>query len=179
MRRPLVPALEGLGTCLAVAVLSSLPWGVPDGLRFGVPLAAFVPVFHWSRRAPQRVPLTGVAAIGLLIDLLTMGPLGYWSLLYVLGQAAALAMPRSRQPVVAWLADLALLGALVLGLALVGWAVASLYFVAPISVLPLFTGSVAVAAANIPASLLFLGRRSPALPAEGVSLRLTEPAERR
>lgn len=73
---------------LSVGILSLiavLPWGVSADKRFVLPLLPFIAIYFWNSRysgwLPQWVPFI----TGLSVDVLSNGPLGFWSLIYLLG----------------------------------------------------------------------------------------------
>jgi rod shape-determining protein MreD len=67
-----------------------LPWGLPAECGHVLPLLPFVGMHYWLLRQPQRVPEWLAFACGFTLDVLTHGPLGFWSLLYLIGYAFAL-----------------------------------------------------------------------------------------
>ncbi len=85
--RAMVPSL----TILIVTLLAALPWGWPGAGRFVLPLLPFAVVQYWVLRRPDLVPEWLVFATGLTFDVLTNGPLGYWSLIYLSGYAMTVA----------------------------------------------------------------------------------------
>lgn len=126
-----VPALS----LLIFVVLCVLPWGVSEHLRFVAPLLPFTVVYHWARSA-MPLPTSIVFLAGFLVDVLTYGPLGYWSLIYLVGMALASgaewALGRGSR--LAYWRDFVLVATL---LAVAAWLVASAYFITPIEWLPL------------------------------------------
>jgi rod shape-determining protein MreD len=131
------PALSVL-----LAVLStSLPLGLPANATFVLPFLALTIVFIWrALRAP--LPTYVAMLLGLLADITTGGPLGYWALMALLsanaGSAACpLAYRRNLFPIwFAWSACLALLTCF-------GWLLASLYFFRWIDYWPFAIGATA------------------------------------
>lgn len=117
----ILPAL----TVLAVTFASVLPWGIHLSMefRFLLPLVPYMLIHAWVMDRPRLMPEWFVFAIGILVDVLTHGPLGYWALVYLVGFAGAVlarnvarggAMPR-------W----ASLAATLIVLGVVQWAVMS------------------------------------------------------
>src|SRR5262245_44588040 len=132
-----VPALSVL-----LAVLStSLPLGLPANATFILPFVALTMVFIWRA---LRAPLPGYIALllGLLADITTGGPLGYWGLMALLAANAGtavrrLAVTRSFFPIwSAWLAC-------IVALTCFGWLLASLYFFRWIDYWPFIIGATA------------------------------------
>lgn len=85
--RAIAPGL----TILIVTLFAALPWGWPGAGRFVLPLLPFAIVHYWVLRRPDLVPEWLVFATGLTFDVLTNGPLGYWSLIYLTGYAMTVA----------------------------------------------------------------------------------------
>jgi rod shape-determining protein MreD len=150
MIRNLLPA----GSVALLAVLAVLPWGAADAIRFALPLLPLTAIHHWNARRPAQLPAPFVFAVGLAMDVATHGPLGYWSLLALI--AAALARyERKAVPALGPLGRYALFGFAMLLLAVIGWAVASLYFLRLIEWRPLLSSALAaVVAYPLLASLL-------------------------
>lgn len=113
-------------TVLALVLIAALPWGLPPDGRFFLPLIPFVAVHYWALRHPERMPEWVVFVAGLMLDVLTNGPLGYWALMYLMGYIlAVLSVPWANEGVVGrWMLFLAAL----LALAIAEWALSSLYY---------------------------------------------------
>jgi rod shape-determining protein MreD len=74
-------------TVAVCAVLAVLPWGAVDWARLALPLLPLSAIYFWSVRQPRTMS-AGVAFLaGLFIDVMTHGPLGFWSLIYLVGAA--------------------------------------------------------------------------------------------
>lgn len=86
-------------TVLAATVLAALPWGLAAELRLVPPLLPFLVLHYWTLRDVAAVPEVVVFASGLLLDVLTGGPAGYWALIYLVGYALSLTV--STTPLVA------------------------------------------------------------------------------
>jgi rod shape-determining protein MreD len=134
----ILPALSVLLTVLATAV----PWGLPADATFILPLVLVAMVFCW--RALPGVVLSPLVAmlLGLLADLTSGGPLGFWALMTLIAASAG----RGAKPLVEdrnftglWLVW-ALLAA---GLACLGWLLASLYFLRWVDWWPIGFGALA------------------------------------
>jgi len=127
---------------LVLAVLSALPWGVPAESRFVLPLLPAVAIHYWVlRERAEMLPEWSVFACGLLLDVLTNGPLGFWSLIYLFAYfLATVSIDWSRNgPIARWLL---LLAAVVL-LSLAAWFISSLYAVELADWRPFAWGAVA------------------------------------
>ncbi len=135
-----VPALS----VLPFAVLAAMPWSAPDAIAFGLPLITLAAIHFWSVRAPALLPSTLVFVIGLLVDLVTDGPLGFWGFLYLVGHAFGAYVPvdpaaagRKLERGGSFLAFAAML-AVVTGFA---WLIASVYFLLPFDLRPFVGGA--------------------------------------
>ncbi|MGQ0672115.1 MAG: hypothetical protein ACT4N2_04445 [Hyphomicrobium sp.] len=140
MIRVISAVFPALVIALAV-VLAALPWGVEPDWRFVLPGGVYAIVHHFTVADPARVPEWLVFGAGLSLDVLTGGPLGYWSLVYLAGYVVAVLQAplgaQDRRGRVAdrfgrWLKFVVAL-AVVAGLE---WALASLYFLQPADVGP-------------------------------------------
>lgn len=128
-----------LATLALLTLLAALPWGLPSNDRFFLPLAPVVAIHYWSLRHDALMPEWAVFAAGLTVDILTHGPLGYWSLIYLLAHMFALwSAPLAGNGTAA---RLALLAAALAAVAAVGWAVASAYFLEMADPIPYATGA--------------------------------------
>lgn len=82
------------GPVVAVALatmLSALPWGLPPEARLVLPLMPFAVLHVLTAARGGRMPEWLAFAAGLGFDLLSDGPLGYSSLVYLAGHAASVA----------------------------------------------------------------------------------------
>ena len=144
---------------VALTVLSALPWGVAAESRFVLPLLPVVAIHYWVlREHAQMVPEWFVFACGLLLDVLTIGPLGFWSMIYLFSYAlATLSIPWSREGVMArWLL---LLAALAL-VSLCAWIISSIYAVEVVDWQPFAWGAVAAGLTHPLFALVLLGSRT-------------------
>lgn len=81
--RALLPGV----TILTIVLLAALPWGLPGASRFVLPLVPFAVIFYWLLQRQDLVPDWLVFLAGLMLDVLTDGPLGLWPLVYLVGYA--------------------------------------------------------------------------------------------
>jgi rod shape-determining protein MreD len=79
----LLPSL----TILTIVLLGALPWGQGHNMRFLLPAAPFMAIHFWTCRHPEVVAAPFVFFVGLVVDLLTSGPLGFWPLVFLCGFA--------------------------------------------------------------------------------------------
>jgi len=89
-------------------------------------LLPVVAILYWVLRHPRLVPEWFAFAAGLCVDVLTNGPLGYWSLVYLAGYFCAVAAGPYAQS--GQLARLVISSSAMLVTAATAWAVSSLYF---------------------------------------------------
>jgi rod shape-determining protein MreD len=132
----LVPSLIVLG----VTLIAALPWGIPAPSRFVLALLPVVAITHFTLIRAGLVPTPIAFAAGLMLDVLTYGPLGYWAAINVAAQMlAALAAPGA---MASQIARSALVGSLVAVMTVIGWAIASLAFNEVVAWRPLAVGAV-------------------------------------
>lgn len=117
-----------IATVIVLVVLSVLPWGVGQSLGFMLPLLPFLAIYYWMRRHSHLMPTLFVFASGLAVDVLSYGPLGYWSIVYLAGLGLTALLERSGvagRSVAGWAGFCGVIA----GLAFIAWLVASLYYV--------------------------------------------------
>ena len=142
--------------CFAVAVISVLPIGAGDIYRAVGPMLVFCLLFVWLVVRPDDIPPWSVFLAGLAVDGLGSGPLGLWSLSFLVGYILAstqlealMILPRF----VAWVAY-AVISALT---GLVAWGVAAAYLRTFVDPLPMIWGC-AISIAAFP-FLIWIGGR--------------------
>lgn len=140
-RRFTTLALPALIIFFAV-IICAIPWGLPDGATFILPLVTATPIFYLSAQPDRTVPVWLAFLAGLATDILTAGPLGYWALIFLFthGLAKAYRQTTSAEGFGALWAGFALTLVVVAAL---GWALASLYFVRFIDWRPMVIGTCA------------------------------------
>lgn len=119
----LIPAV----TVLVLVVLCVLPWGLGQNVDFALPALPFAAVHFWLRSHGRLMPLAFVCAAGLAVDVLSYGPLGYWSMVYLSGCGLTALLDRSlaaRIGANGWVGFCFVAAALFL----IAWLVASVYF---------------------------------------------------
>ncbi len=142
----------------ALTVLSALPWGVPAENRFVLPLLPVVAIHYWVLRDHAAVvPEWFVFLCGLLLDVLTNGPLGFWSMIYLFAFGlATVSQPWANEGVFGrWLLLLAALAML----SLCAWIISSLYAVEIVDWAPFARGAVAAGLAHPVIALVLVGAR--------------------
>lgn len=129
----------------SVVVVAAVPWGLPDQTTFILPFMTLLLVFLFSIRRRLRIPVWLVFLSGLATDVLTAGPVGYWALLYTMTYTLGrLLFARLSPGSIAglWLAYAVTAGVV----ALVGWGVASIYYLRIIDWWPITLGLLCSAA---------------------------------
>jgi rod shape-determining protein MreD len=75
---------------ILVAVLATaVPWGLPADATFVLPLVVVMMVFCWRAIQGAVLPPIVVMLVGLLTDVTTGGPLGYWGLMALMASSIA------------------------------------------------------------------------------------------
>ncbi len=119
----IVPALS----VAMLALLAVLPWGLPADGRFVLPFLPVVAIHYWASRHPERLSAWVPFAAGLVVDVLSNGPLGFWPLLYL--GATMLGVEAHGFNTTSATARWALFVAALIALVAAAWGVASLYHV--------------------------------------------------
>ena len=144
MTKGIVPSLF---LFLAV-VVAAVPWALPSRASFILPLLLIIIVYVLTLQRRTVLPSLSAFAAGLLMDILTAGPLGYWAIIFLLTHTlAALYGRRDATPGfgMLWL----VFAATAVVTSISGWVIASLYFVRVIDWQPMLIGG-AVAVALFP-----------------------------
>jgi rod shape-determining protein MreD len=134
----IVPSL----TVFFAMILASVPWGLPDDATFILPLVAVMTVFCWRAIPGANLPAVIAVLFGLLLDVTSGGPLGFWALMTLAAwsvgtHAQAIASRSDWTPL--WLVWIGLAATL----AVSGWLIASLYYLRWIDGWPIALGAVA------------------------------------
>jgi rod shape-determining protein MreD len=119
----ILPALSVLLAVLASAV----PWGLPVDATFILPLVVVMMIFCWRVLPGTVLPPYLAVLLGLLTDITSGGPLGFWALMCLIAASAGgrtRSLTDGRDVSRLWLVWI---GVAVLVAAL-GWLLASLYF---------------------------------------------------
>ena len=129
------PAFSVLLAVLATAV----PWGLPADATFLPPMIVLTMVFCYRALPGTILPLTLALLLGLLIDILSGGPLGFWALMALIAGIAGARAPsphdsqdRNRLWLV-WAGVAASVGVL-------SWVLGSLYILRVIDAWPIAFG---------------------------------------
>lgn len=146
-------------TVSVLAVLAVLPWGLPAHARFVLPFLPVIAIHFWASRAGERLSPWVPFAAGVVVDVLTNGPLGYWPLIYL--GALMLGVDAQRMPGTGAAARWALFLGALLGLVIAAWGVASLYHLGFSDWRP-FAWALWIAALCYPPLAFLLGALDPA-----------------
>lgn len=124
--QPLLSTAVPVASILLATFVAALPWGVGSEFRFFLPSFIYLVIHYWTLRYPDRVPVSVIFAAGLTFDVMTGGPLGYWSLVFLAGYVVALLQ-------IPWIEGgrpmrWALVFAALLAVAIFEWALASIYY---------------------------------------------------
>lgn len=133
--RLVVPSIS----VVLATMLAALPWGLSEQTRFLLPLLPFAAIHIWAMRRPQTIAEPLVFACGLALDVLSHGPLGFWSLVYLAGLAVTrlVPVPTGGALVSSWLH----FGATLALLALLQWLLAMAFFVGSVDARPFLIGA--------------------------------------
>jgi rod shape-determining protein MreD len=133
-----LPALSVLFAVFATAV----PWGLPADATFILPLVVVMMVFCWRILPGSDLPPYVAMLFGLLTDVMSGGPLGFWALMALTGATVG-----------GWTTqlgdgqDLKRIWLVWTGVAVIiaslGWLVASLYFLRWVDWWPIAFGALA------------------------------------
>ena len=144
MTRGIVPSL----VLFLAVVVAAVPWVLPAAASFILPLLLIIFVFLLTIQHKRDLPTVSVFVAGLLMDVLTAGPLGYWAIIFLLTHT--LANFYAKRAGTAQFGKLWFAFAMTAAAASIfGWVLASIYFVRVIDWQPMFIGG-AVAIALFP-----------------------------
>jgi rod shape-determining protein MreD len=133
-----LPALAVLFAVVATAV----PWGLPADATFILPLVVVMMIFCWRAIPGTAIHPAAATGLGLLADLMSGGPLGYWALMGLVaatvgGRPGTLGHGRDLSfHWMVWMVMVTLLAAF-------GWLLASAYYFRWIDWWPIAFGALA------------------------------------
>ena len=110
---------------VAAMAVACAPWGAPEGARFVMPLLPYMAAHVFIVRGAGMVPSPVVFLAGLVMDLATLGPLGFWSFVYLFAVLVARLLAGSLNETAG--GRLVVLGCVVAALVVVQIGLASLY----------------------------------------------------
>lgn len=135
MIKGIVPSL----VLLLAVVVAAVPWALPAVAGFVLPLQLIIFVFALSLQRKYELPTLSVFAAGLLMDVLTAGPLGYWAIIFLITHTLAGLLTRRKVHTnfaMLWVT----FAATAATASITGWVLASLYFVRLIDWQPMLIG---------------------------------------
>jgi rod shape-determining protein MreD len=136
--KTMLPVLSVLFAAFAAAV----PWGLPADATFILPLVMVMMIFCWRVIPGTAFPPYVALLLGLLTDITSGGPLGFWALMALIGASAgAQAGPFTdgrdvKRLWIVWTVVVCFIAGL-------GWLLASLYFLRWIDWWPIAFGALA------------------------------------
>jgi rod shape-determining protein MreD len=133
--------LPGLSVMFAV-IATAVPWGLPGDATFILPLVTVMMVFCWRSFPGVSFAPALAMLLGLLTDIMSGGPLGFWALM-MLAAATAGGYARPLVEIKAYTALWLVWAVLVSVLAGLGWLLASLFFFRWIDWWPIAFGALA------------------------------------
>lgn len=136
-------------TATVIALVAAMPWGLPDFAAFALPLVTLSVISFWSARQPRLMPPALVFALGVVTDLVTAGPIGYWALLFLLAHFLATLGPEVDSERGRWLLAWAYFAVTLPVVVVAGWLIASLYYLQTVAWQPLLLGTALALAASI------------------------------
>jgi rod shape-determining protein MreD len=137
-----------------LTLLVAAPWGLGAAMRQTLPMLPLLAIVHGCLRQPQFMPAGLAFASGIALDVLTHGPLGYWSLVFLSAHLAARSLPAAAEPTLS--AELIRAAAAIAVAVSVQWVTTSVYRLEPAATLPLLLAGAAAMAAY-PIATLILG----------------------
>ena len=131
---------------LGLIALAHLPFGLPSDAGFVMPVLIVALVFTWSLNAAQNIQPWLIFSLGLIADVLSSGPIGYWPLYYLSAQALSIWIggnPTNSGFIFSWIGFL--FTAFIT--TFLAWAVASVYFTHSVDLRPMIIGAGLIGAA--------------------------------
>lgn len=128
-------------TALICVLIGAVPFSVSNGFLV-TPLFPLMAIFYWSIVRPDLMGPTPVFIIGLLQDIYTAGPPGFWALIFLAAYAFSVSQRilfTGRFALGPWL-GFAMTALMAVFLA---WVIASIFHGGPVAPLPFFVQFVA------------------------------------
>ncbi len=164
--------LRTLAPVASVALLTIaaiLPWGLPVEDRFVLPLLPIVAITYWTLDRDAWLPEWVVFLAGLMLDVLTQGPLGYWALVYLVTYVVAVFASRLRCETN--VRKLAIFAGVILAVTVFAWLAASVYFLEMLDLAPYARGAASALLAACLVTLAFGVLGTASEPGRAVRLR--------
>jgi rod shape-determining protein MreD len=134
--RSVLPGVQ----CLLLLLLSVLPTGIPY-FSVVMPMLVLIGVYYWSLYRPDLMPMPLVFVFGVLLDILSGGPLGLMALLLLLVHGICVSQRQvlaNKSFYVGWFG----FTVVAIGVNLVGWIVACAFFLALLSPVPVIVQTI-------------------------------------
>jgi len=140
-------------TLVVVLLLTLAPLGWPQTGRLAQLLLPVIPIHYWSLERSERMPAGLVFLVGIVVDSLFGGPLGYWTLVYLVACVSG----RIAGGDGAWKVWAATwrFGIAILPAGLLAFAIPTLYALRPLEAQQLLEACILVAAAYPVCALVF------------------------
>ncbi|MEZ5776095.1 MAG: hypothetical protein R3D33_15730 [Hyphomicrobiaceae bacterium] len=126
---------------MPLALIAAAPLSAPGGAESMLPMLPLLGIHFWSSRRPEMMPALFVFGLGLLFDLVTDGPVGYWAMLNLIAGSMGGLSARLREAAMGPAARVVLFSATVVVITIIAWLIASLYMLAPQPLLPMLWGA--------------------------------------
>lgn len=128
-----------------LALIAALPLGLPGDYRFAPAMAPLAAIHFWASRHLENPKLPTMPAwlaftAGLVVDVTTNGPLGFWALIYLAGLAVTLVI--GPQLAAAGLGRWLRFAAVATLMAVLQWLIASAYFGTVVDLQPIALATV-------------------------------------
>ncbi len=125
--RPRLALVTPAISLAATTLIAVLPWGLPAIGRFILPMLPLLAVYYWAVGGRGWLASPLVFAAGLTVDVVTLGPLGFWAFVYLVAHMFSGAVPIMlvETSMRRWI----VFGVLIAALSVLQWATASIYFV--------------------------------------------------
>ena len=159
---PAMQVITGVFPTVTIAlftVLAAVPWGLPIHATYILPFVTVAAIHYWTMYHPMIVPPPIHFFAGVATDVFTGSPLGYWGLLFLLAYGLGLLANRFWRGtgfLGLWLWFVGVAATI----AVLCWAVASLYVFRALDIWPMvIAASVAIAGFPVIAAVLYIVRR--------------------
>jgi len=119
--------------------IAHLPLGLPSVTSFVMPSIIIILIYIWSLEYHRPLPSWLIFSLGLIADVLSNGPIGYWPLYYLSAQALSFwfaSNPFNSGLVSSWIGFLFT----AIATTFIGWSVATLYFMRSADWQPMIIG---------------------------------------
>jgi rod shape-determining protein MreD len=117
--------LMPVATVALLTIAAVLPWGLSSANRLTLPLLPVVAIYFWTLDRDAWLPEWSIFLAGLLLDLLTQGPLGYWALVYLVAYVITVLCSRLRIETVT--KRLLVFAGAIVAITIFAWLAASVY----------------------------------------------------